>query len=331
MSMAVAKEKEFRALGNRVRNWGRWGDADELGTVNLITDERRRDAAQLVRTGRLFSLGATFDLNGPQGEIAPNRWNPMHFVTVAGDYSQSGALRHWPDPVAAMVDGMYEQSIMRFNDDVVIMPLQAATQWDALSHVYYEERLYNGYPAESVTTYGATRLGIEKIGARGVSARGVLLDVARHRGVEWIDAAAPPVEPDELDDVIRSHGIEIRPGDVLVVRTGWLEQFERTRNRSLPSNGLSWRCAGWFHDHDIAAVAADNVTVEALDLQVEGVYLAMHCLCLRDMGMMFGELWSVADLAADCAADGVCEFLLTAPPIRVTGGIGSPLNPIALK
>ena len=95
--------------------------------------------------------------------------------------------------------------------------------------------------------------------------------------------------------------------------------------------GLDWRCASWLHDHDIAAIAADNLMVEDPVSDIDGAFLPMHMLCLRDMGLMLGEYWDLNALAADCAADGVYEFQLIAPPLRVTGGVGSPVNPIAIK
>jgi kynurenine formamidase len=324
--------KEFRDHAQRVRNWGRWGADDELGTLNHISPGKVQSAATLVRTGKLFSLGVNFDLNGPQSTAVPFRFNPMHFVSVAGDYAQQGPfIREMSDPRAKMIAGLFDSGLLRVNDDVVVMPLQAATQWDALSHVYYDEKMYNGFPPSCVTHYGAAHLGIERVAPKGIVSRGVLVDVPRYRGVEWIGPGDPSVEPEELDDIARAQGVEIATGDILVVRTGWWERFAETRDTALVNNGLSWRCAAWLYEHEIAAVAADNVNVEGDSIQVEGVFLALHCLCLRDMGLMFGELWNLASLAADCAEDGVYDFLLSAPPIRVTGGIGSPLNPVALK
>jgi kynurenine formamidase len=104
-----------------------------------------------------------------------------------------------------------------------------------------------------------------------------------------------------------------------------------TRNGGEPGAGLDWICASWLHDHEVAAVAADNLMVENPESGVEGAFLPMHMLCLRDMGLMLGEYWDLTALAADCAADGVYEFQLIAPPLRVTGAVGSPVNPIAIK
>jgi kynurenine formamidase len=221
---------------------------------------------------------------------------------------------------------------MRFNDDLIIMPLQAATQWDALSHVYYEDKLYNGFPATSVTSLGAFYCGIDKVDVKGITSRGVLLDIVRLRGVEtYCDDVAAPITPAELDEAARTQGVTLTPGDIVLVRTGWWARFLQTGDGAEPGAGLDWTCASWLHDHQVAAVAADNLMVENPLSGVDGTILPMHMLCLRDMGLMFGEYWDLTALAQDCAADGSYEFQLVAPPLRVTGGVGSPLNPIAIK
>jgi len=326
-------ESELRAMGERVRNWGRWGPEDELGTLNLIGPEQIAAAAALVRRGAVFSLGMDI---GDKGiwDGSTFRRNPVHTMTVDGGDRE--LLTHLDDGGSAspVVAAMWGRGLARFNDDLLIMHLQSSTQWDALAHVYYDDQLYNGVPAASVTSQGATRQGIQTM-ARGVVGRGVLIDVARHRGVEHLPRNER-VEPEELDRVLAAQGVELRTGDIVVVRTGWLAQFPahaeaRVWRSGCP--GLDWTCAEWLHRHDVAAVAADNTAVEAsAPSYPEGDEpLPMHLLCLRDMGMPFGELWDPEALAADCAEDGVYEFQLVAPPLRVTGAVGSPLNPLALK
>lgn len=314
-------------LADKIRNWGRWGEADELGTLNLITEEKIAQSAGMVRHGRVFSLGANFDTSGPQGPF-PTRTNPLHFVTV--DASCSAPEGAMDTAAASFVRGFLDGGPARYNDDYVVMPLQSATQWDALSHVYYDGLMYNGFPATSVTAFGAAKLGIEKPGARGVVSRGVLLDIARLRGVDILNPDEP-ITIQELDTCLNRQGVEIGSGDILVVRTGWWEHFLRTGDKEMPSSGLSWRCAEWLHERGIAAVASDNVQVEPLFPEHDSIPLGLHCLAIRDMGMSLGELWSLGELADDCARDGVYDFQLVAPPIRFTGGIGSPLNPVAIK
>ena len=182
----MATMSDFRRVADDVRNWGRWGDADELGTLNFITAEKIQQAAGLVKHGKVFPLGVDFGSSGPQGAFH-FRQNPLHVMTIDGG-DASTLLEYGPkwlqNPAAGQLSGYFENGPMRFNDDIIIMPLQAATQWDALSHVYYEDYLYNGFPASSVTSMGAFHCGIDKVDSKGITSRGVLLDIVRLRGVE---------------------------------------------------------------------------------------------------------------------------------------------------
>ena len=329
----MASLTDFRRVADDVRNWGRWGDADELGTLNFITAEKVREAASLVKHGKVFPLGVDFGSSGPQGAFK-FRHNPVHVMTVDGGDANTLAeygTKWVQNPVAQESSVYCENNLFRFNDDLIIMPLQAATQWDALSHVYYEDQLYNGFPASSVTSFGAYHCGIDKVDVKGIASRGVLLDIVRLRGVETFCELGQPITPQELDAAARAQGVTVGRGDIVLVRTGWWARFLQTCNGSEAGAGLDWRCVPWLHDHEVAAVAADNLMVEDPAPDVEGAFLPMHMLCLRDMGLMLGEYWDLTALAADCAADGVYEFQLVAPPLRVTGAVGSPLNPIAIK
>jgi kynurenine formamidase len=329
----MADLSDFRRVADDVRNWGRWGDADELGTLNFINADKVAEAASLVKHGKVFPLGVDFGSSGPQGAFK-FRHNPIHVMTVDGG-DASSLPRFGVDwdrnPGAKELGTYFQDELFRFNDDMVIMPLQAATQWDALSHVYYEDQLYNGFPADSVTILGALYCGIDKVDSKGITSRGVLLDLVRHRGVQTFLELGNPITPAELDDVARSQGVTIGRGDIVLIRTGWWTRFLESGNGAEPGSGLDWRCASWLHDHEVAAVAADNLMVEDPISGVEGTFMPMHMLCLRDMGLMLGEYWDLTALADDCAADGVWEFQLIAAPLRVVGGVGSPLNPIALK
>jgi kynurenine formamidase len=324
---------EFSHLASKVRNWNRWGADDELGTLNFIDESKVLEAATLVRQGKIISLGTYFDAQGPQGRPGTFRTNPIHLMIVDGGDARDYAahVRGWNHALAKRIGAIFDVGSTRFNDDYIMMPLQAAAQWDALSHVYYDDKLYNGFPASAVTSQGATRCSIDKVDARGVVSRGVLLDVARYRGTPFA-SPANPITPTELDDVARVERVAVRPGDVVVVRTGWYGAFNQTpRNYEVTTAGLHWTCAEWLHDLSVAAVAADNPSVEHGSYEVNDVVLPLHCLCLRDMGLMLGELWDLETLGEDCAGDGVYEFQLVATPLRVTGAVGSPLNPVALK
>jgi kynurenine formamidase len=329
----VPSEGEFREVAARLRNWGRWGADDELGTLNLITPEAVAASAQAVRRGRVFPLGTAF---GEQGiwDGDSYRRNPIHLMTVDGGdaelLDQLGAAGR----THSLAQSSWGRSLMRFNDDMIVMPLQSGSQWDALSHVYYDGLMYNGVPSTAVTSAGAFRNSIDRVDVKGIVARAVLLDVANGRGVGHLPAGAV-IEPEELDAVVDAQRVTLRPGDVVAVRTGWWQAFDQSARASwrAGSPGLSWRCASWLRANDVAAVAADNLAVEHLGFSLAGdeVTLPLHLLCLVDMGMMLGELWWLEDLATDCASDGVYTFHLVAAPLRVTGAVGSPVNPIALK
>lgn len=311
----MSPSAKFIEIAARVRNWGRWGPDDQLGTLNLVDDSVRRRAAACVRTGRAFSLGLELsERRGIQTGIIPGRINPLRTMThlntpLSGD----------PDWIAS-------------NEDVVTMGTQAATHWDALSHVSYGGVIYNGYPASSVTAAGASRCGIHLI--RTLVARGVLLDVARAKQLEVLDPGYA-IQPDDLDEACEMARVTIEPGDVVLVRTGQMVHLARaTRDLGKfvwPSPGLTMVTADWFHRHDVAAVATDTLPLEVFPGEEEGTFLPVHLLHLVEMGMTQGQNWALDELAADCAGDGVYTFLLDASPLPFVDGTGSPLNPVALK
>jgi kynurenine formamidase len=305
--------EQVRALARKVSNWGRWGAEDERGTINFITAEVVRRAAACVRRGQVFSLGLRFGADGPQiGQ--GGRVNPLHLMSAVDAGLGS-------DPHG-----------FRYADDVVIMPLQCATQWDSLAHVHYGGELYNGFPAATTTAAGATRNSIDKLG-NGIVSRGVLLDVARVAGVERLPAGRV-ISPADLEAAERAQGVRVETGDVLLVRTGHLSVFTVDGNREgymrqMP--GLGVACVEWLHARQVAALATDTSAVEVIPFEDPTTPLPVHMLCIRDMGLTLGEMFDLEALAADCAHDGVWQFLFSAPPLKVTGAVGSPLNPLAVK
>lgn len=324
--------ESFPDLAGRVSNWGRWGEDDQLGTLNLITDAKVRESAALVRRGAIFALGVNFDDNLPWGGSG-FRQNPMHLMRVdGGDGRLDIHLRDWGTATEAGIAAMWANPV-HVNDDLIILPLQCGTQWDALAHVHVDGQMYNGHPAAAVTSFGATRNSIDQVDQRGVVSRGVLLDVARHRGVEHL-GPGDAVGPDELDEICERQSLQVTPGDIVLVRLGWWPQLERLGGAAWMADapGVHWRAADWLHRNDVAAVACDNVRVELPNWRVKDAPpLPLHWLCLREMGMLLGEIWNLEELAEDCARDGIYEFQLVAPPLRITGAVGSPLNPLALK
>jgi kynurenine formamidase len=323
----------WREVAERVRNWGKWGDSDQIGTLNYITPEKIIAASRLVKKGRSFPLCAPFDADGPWSGSFFRR-NPIRTMIMhGGDEDIAQHLGPQGGSVGEAVKAMY-QGPMRFADDVIVMNLQSGTQWDALSHVWYESKMYNGFPAAAVTGLGAMRNGIEKVAEKGqVLTRGILLDVARRHNVKHL-APNTIVTPDELEATANAQGIRLEPGDVVIVRTGWWQHFVETRDGAgflTGSPGLSWRCAEYLHDKKAAAVAVDNVAVEVSPPEIEGTTLLFHMLALREMGMMLGEMWDPEALAADCAQDHVYEFMLVAQPLLLPGAVGSPVAPLAIK
>ncbi len=302
----------LRELASRVSNAGRWGADDQRGTLNLIDAAAVRRGAAAVRQGRSFSLAIPFSADGPQTGAIPGRDNPRHEM-VGVNVPYTG------DPAGFTT-----------SDDRMAMGVQAATHWDALSHVGYEGRLYNDVPDTVITDAGAAKLGIEQFGA--VASRGVLLDVARLHGVDHFDDGYQITDRD-LDRAAEAAGVEIEPGDIVLVRTGqmhFLRIGEKDRYREV-TPGLTTRTIEWFHRHDVAAVATDTFVLECFPCEDPDVLLPVHMIHLRDMGLAQGQIWHLDDLAADCAADGQHDFLLAATPIPLTGGTGGMVAPTAVK
>lgn len=307
--------EEFAELAARVNNWGRWGDRDERGTLNLLTDDRVAAAARLVRTGRRFPLALPLDEAGPQIGLIPGRDNPRRTMT------------------AVNAPGFGEAHPVRASDDRVEMGLQAATHWDALAHVSYEGRLYNGFPASSVTEAGAGHCGIEKAGP--ILGRGVLLDVPRALGLEKLGDGerGRALTPEDLDAAAEFGRLRIRPGDLVLLRTGAMRLLRDGDKFGyyFPSSGPAMRTALWFHAHDVAAVATDNATFEVYPPERDDAQLPVHLLHLVEMGMLQGQNWDLEALAEDCAEDGVYEFFLSATPEPFSRGVGGPVAPVAVK
>ena len=176
--------KDFRRVADDVRNWGRWGDDDELGTLNLITADKVAQAAALVSRGKVFPLGVEFGSSGPQGAFK-YRQNPTHVMTIDGGDANT-LMEYGPkwlrNPGAVQLSSYSKAGPMRFNDDMIIMPLQSGTQWDALAHIMFEDKMYNGYDAKLVDARGAKKLGIEHVRDK-MAGRGVLLHQAVQRGL----------------------------------------------------------------------------------------------------------------------------------------------------
>jgi kynurenine formamidase len=288
------------------RNWGRWGPEDEIGTLNLLDAATVQRAAGLIRHGRVVSLGMPLARKG--FPIYPTRQPILHFMTKdGGDYAAGAVAPH--DFGAA--------------DDYVVLALHGGTHIDALSHVWTEGHLYNGYPSTEVRSSGAARNGIDKIPP--IVGRGIFLDIPRLKHVEHL-GVSEPITPQDLEDAEREFGVTCGSGDVVLIRTGWYRVFADDAALYYSGQpGITGSAASWLAERDVAAVGADNLTVECFPDPAGGLQPA-HRLLLRDCGIHLIELLDLEELAAT----QVREFLFVACPLRIKRAVGSPINPIAI-
>ena len=306
------------SMGERYRNWGRWGENDEVGTLNFIDPAKVVAATKLVRQGKVISCALPYDADGPQNG-SYGRVNPIHLMLQDGGDAATGAQDHLAG--------------LRYADDAVFMPLQSGTQWDGLSHVFFEGKMYNGYSQTLVTSSGTTVSGIEKMAARVVG-RGVLLDIPRVRGVEWLEPGYG-ISGDELQACADTAGLQVGTGDIVLVRTGSILMARETGTWGSYAGGdapgLMLSSAAWLCEREVAAVATDTWGMEVRPNETDEIFQPLHVVLIVNAGMLVGEIFDLEQLAMDCASDGVYEFLFVAPPLPFTGAVGSPLNPLAIK
>lgn len=305
-----------------VNNWGRWGEDDVKGTANLITNEVVKSAASLVHTGETISLALPIDSGAPR---FPDRTPPKHYWTMTGADAVVGSPFHSASPGAPIV-----------LDDAIDMPLQGSTQWDGLAHFAVEDSTYNGYWVGNITGLGgADQVGIHHLRDSFVG-RGVLLDIAMHKAVDSLEPGEV-IGPDLLDEVAAAQGVDIRRGDMLLVRTGYLSRWwhlttpdEKVAYFSAVP-GLGHETIDWLSEKDIAAVAADTVSLEVRPTQDDAQRPGpVHHAALIDLGLTIGELWDLERLSVSCAREKRYEFFLSAAPLNITGAVGSLINPIAV-
>jgi kynurenine formamidase len=304
VSPSAPAEDEIASWMDRLSNWGRWGPEDELGTLNHITPEKRRAAAGLVQTGETISCARPISY-----EVMPDNERPLrHFVA---DYG-------------------YEGELQAYRDEFVIGPHgMTITHVDALCHVAWQGRLYNGRSAREISTHlGARVHAIDALG-RGVFTRGVLLDIARLRGREWLEPGEA-IYPDELEAAEHLLGVRAEPGDALLIRTG---SVRRRDALGLPppgqAAGLQAACLPWLHARGVALLSCDT----ANDVMPSGYgrFLSpIHTIGLVSMGLWLVDNGDYEELAPFCASSGRWEFLYTFAPLKFRYGTGSPVNPLAV-
>jgi kynurenine formamidase len=300
-------DAEFRELFERVSNWGRWGPNDERGALNYLTPERVATAAALVRKGRSVSLSRTLNT-----EREPDNPEPAdHRMTLLAPEDDRRGLAFVKDYIG--VD---------YHND-------SHSHLDALCHVSYDGSLYNGRPANSVSATGAAVETVEVL-KDGLVGRGVLLDIPRTRGVTWLEPGES-VLPRDLEEAERSQGVTVEEGDILLVRTGHASRLEEVGPWDTGSSkaGVHPSCAPFFAERRIAALGSDGNSDTAPSV-TEEVGFPIHVLALTAMGVHLLDYLHLRELAAVCGGEGRWEFLFVGGPLRIPGGTGSPLNPIAI-
>ena len=293
-----------------VGNWGRWGPDDERGALNLMTPEVVLAATRVCRTGKVYSLALPIGKRLTPEVLGTNRPGPDR-LTLCGPADAPAMELYGAAPGVGS------------NEDLVIISSHAGTHMDALCHVFSDGTIWNGHPAGSFTPAGgAGRCGITNTAS--FAGRAVLLDVAAHQGVDTLEPGQV-ITADDLEACRAAQGVEMGSGDVLIVRTGCVEQGQRGGPPSVGQAGLGFSAVDFVRDHDVAVVAADNRAVEPYPFDRD-VFLGVHIDLLVKLGVTLVEHLWLGELAADRCYESL--FIIGALP--VAGATGSPVNPIAI-
>lgn len=295
---------DFDQIVKVVSNWGRWGKDDQLGTLNLITPEKRAQAAKLVKRGVSVSLAR----NVEKSEAADNPRPFKHEMLAVG----KGATGPWAmDNFSVSYHGL------------------AHTHMDSLCHLFFRGKMYNGFSRDQVMENGAAKLGIQNI-KQGIFTRGILIDIPRLRGVPFLEPGSP-ILPSELTAWEERAGLKVSSGDVIFIRTGRWARRDRLGPWDAQAEGLAGlhaSCGKWLRERDIAMLGSDSAA-DVIPSGIPGVSHPIHVLTLHSMGVHIFDNCDLEEIARVAAEFEQWEFLLTASPLAVDGGTGSPLNPIA--
>jgi len=302
-------------------NWGKWGPDDELGALNYLDSAEVLRGIRHVKRGQVFTLQV--QMGHPGGDpVWPGRAG-IQRENLLDESSWDG------EGAPAFPGGLH------YADDKASLFLQGSTQYDALGHVWYDGKIWNGYDAR--TTVGALRkASVHPIGEKGVVGRGVLIDVARHRGKKWL-GKGETFDHTDLETIARTQGTTIERHDVLIIRTGFMscwyaiphEEFYLNFNE--PGLTYSRELVAWFQEMEIPNLVTDTIANEVTYDPKSGVVLPLHCALMRNLGVAMTEICWLEDLADACAADGAYTFLYAAAPLKVVGGTGAPVNPIVIR
>ena len=304
-TQAVVAAETFEEWMSELSNWGRWGDDDQLGTVNLITPEKRVKAARLVVSGISISLARDLE----KEEALHNPFPFRHEMDSTGRQPAGGEYAE--DTYSITYHGL------------------AHSHLDALCHVFHEGRMYNGRDQNLVTEAGCEVLSVAGFSG-GFFTRGVLIDIPWLKGVTYLEPGTP-IYPEDLDAWSAKAGIEVRAGDVVLIRTGrWARHDEKGSWNAIESlQGLHASAVKWLRERDVAVVGSDAGS-DVLPSGVEGQFGPVHKLLIVAMGTPIFDNLNLEELSREAQRQHRWEFLFTAAPMRVQGGTGSPLNPIAI-
>ncbi len=285
---------------DEVSNWGRWGKDDQLGSLNLIDDAKRRAAAMLVKEGVCISMSHRLETQAAADNDAPFVHDMLLKEPPSGPFY--------------------------FDRFSVAYHSMVHTHLDALCHMFHRGVMYNGVPRTEVTKSGAAKLSVE-LAKSGLFTRAILLDVPRLRGVDYLEPGTP-IYPADLDACLAKAGLATKPGDAILVRTGrWKRRGEKGPWNGLFA-GLHASCGPWLHAHDVAILGSD-AAADVMPSRIPGEDMPIHQMALVAMGIWILDACDFEAVSEKAAKAGRWEFLLTAAPLVASGGTGSPINPIA--
>jgi len=305
---AEVSAAEFAELFRSLSSWGRWGERDRRGALNYLEPDRVVAASRLVQEGTTVTLSLPMNTKAAEDNPEP----AVHYMTTTPDLEAGpGELRFAKDFVGA-----------DYHND-------GHTHIDAFCHVIYDGSLYNGAPATAVTAEGAVDDSIEVL-ANGLVARGVLLDIPRVRGVPWLDPGQH-VFRNDLEAAELEQGVAVAEGDVLLVRTGHTRRLVELGpwDTANAKSGLHPTAMPFLAERRVAVLGGDGNS-DTAPSGTEGVDFPIHVLALNAMGVHLLDYVQLEDVLAACERTGRWEFLFVAAPLRITGGTGSPLNPLAV-
>jgi kynurenine formamidase len=322
------RDRDLDPLFDELSNWGRWGDDDQSGTLNFITEDTRRAASRLVRDGRVISISQPLSTESS----ADNQMPVVHTMhRLGGARSAATDAPAATEGEEAHIDWSAGPEVEWSADGFTVYNHGIGiTHLDALCHMDYKGRLYNGYPADTITARGAQRDGIDVL-RHGVVTRGVLLDFPRLLGMPWVEPGTP-LHPSDLEGAEVAQGVHVGSGDALLIRTG---RFARNRARGDAdiardgAAGLHASCLPWLRDREVALLGSECVS-DVVPSGFTTMLQPIHTIGLVSMGLHLLDNADLDELAAACGAASRSEFLFVIAPLVLVGGTGSPVNPLAV-